>query len=228
MVATTPMPWATTWAPMLVLPSPKPVPPRDSAREHAGEHGADDAADAVDAEHVERVVVAQARLSLVAKTKQTMPEARPRTMAPIGPTEPQAGVMATRPATAPEAMPSTLGLPWAIHSQSIQAHGGRGGGELGHEHGHARDVVRGELGAGVEAEPAHPQHAGADHGVAEVVRRHRRRGIALALAEHDAGRQAGDAGVDVHHGAAGEVEDAEAAEPAAAPDPVADRRVAQR
>ena len=32
-------------------------------------------------------------------------------MAPSGPTVPDAGVMATRPATAPVAMPSTLGLP---------------------------------------------------------------------------------------------------------------------
>ena len=31
----------------------------------------------------------------------------------------------------------------------------------------------------------------------------------LALAEHDRGHQAGDAGVDVHHGAAGEVEHVE-------------------
>jgi hypothetical protein len=33
------------------------------------------------------------------------------TMAPIGPTKPQAGVIATRPATAPEAAPSIEGLP---------------------------------------------------------------------------------------------------------------------
>ena len=41
-------------------------------------------------------------------------------MAPMGPTNPQAGVIATRPPTAPEAMPSTLGLPWFTHSQIIQ------------------------------------------------------------------------------------------------------------
>ena len=42
-------------------------------------------------------------------------------MEPIGPTDPEAGVMATSPAMAPEAMPSTLGLPWRIHSQDIHA-----------------------------------------------------------------------------------------------------------
>ena len=40
---------------------------------------------------------------------------------PIGPTQPQAGVMATRPATAPEAAPSIVGEPLTIHSPSIHA-----------------------------------------------------------------------------------------------------------
>ena len=39
---------------------------------------------------------------------------------PIGPTKPEAGVIATRPATAPEQMPRTVGLPRIIHSTSIQ------------------------------------------------------------------------------------------------------------
>src|SRR5687767_6545827 len=37
-----------------------------------------------------------------------------------GPTKPAAGVMATSPATAPEAAPSTVGLPRVIHSVNIQ------------------------------------------------------------------------------------------------------------
>src|SRR5450631_92760 len=41
--------------------------------------------------------------------------------AELGPTKPDAGVIATRPATAPEAMPSTLGLPLVAHSVNIQA-----------------------------------------------------------------------------------------------------------
>src|SRR5712675_430494 len=39
---------------------------------------------------------------------------------PIGPTKPEAGVMATSPATAPEEMPTTVGLPFKIHSTIIQ------------------------------------------------------------------------------------------------------------
>jgi class 3 adenylate cyclase len=42
-------------------------------------------------------------------------------MAPIGPTKPQAGVMATKPATAPEAAPSIEGLPLLIHSAKVHA-----------------------------------------------------------------------------------------------------------
>ena len=41
--------------------------------------------------------------------------------APIGSTKPAAGVMATRPATAPEMMPRTLGLPLKAHSMNIHA-----------------------------------------------------------------------------------------------------------
>src|SRR5262245_60842898 len=41
-------------------------------------------------------------------------------MAAIGPTKPAAGVIATRPATSPEANPSALGLPSRAHSMHVQ------------------------------------------------------------------------------------------------------------
>jgi len=41
-------------------------------------------------------------------------------MAPMTPTKPAAGVIATSPETAPEAAPSIEGLPFSIHSASIQ------------------------------------------------------------------------------------------------------------
>src|SRR5229473_3486166 len=40
--------------------------------------------------------------------------------APRGSTNPEAGVIATSPATAPEMMPSTLGFPLSAHSTNIQ------------------------------------------------------------------------------------------------------------
>src|SRR5262245_18662342 len=45
-----------------------------------------------------------------------MPAARPITSADMGVTNPDAGVIATSPATAPEIAPSTLGFPLRTHS----------------------------------------------------------------------------------------------------------------
>ena len=44
----------------------------------------------------------------------------PMTNAGIGCTKPEAGVIQTNPATAPEAVPKMLGLPRAIHSVKAQ------------------------------------------------------------------------------------------------------------
>src|SRR3954464_770330 len=59
-------------------------------------------------------------LTLVAAQKQITPAATPMMMDDPGSTKPEAGVMATRPATAPEIAPSTEGLPLATHSANIQ------------------------------------------------------------------------------------------------------------
>ena len=166
-----------------------------------------------------------ARLRLVAPQKQTRPATMPITSAPIGLTKPEAGVMATRPATAPEMMPSTDGLPRVDPLREHPGQRRRRGGELGDGHRHAGIAAGADCRAGIEAEPADPQQRGADHRVDQVVRRHVLGAEALALAEHQGADQAGDAGVDVHHGAAGEVEHAPVAEEAAAPHPVGDRRV---
>src|SRR3984893_9992633 len=60
-------------------------------------------------------------LSEVAAKKQMNPAATPMMTAGVGITNPEAGVIATNPATAPEAMPSTLGFPLTVHSMNIQA-----------------------------------------------------------------------------------------------------------
>ena len=71
--------------------------------------------------------------------KQPMPATMPMISEPPGRTKPEAGVTATRPATAPEAMPRTDGLPLTtIHSDEHPGQGRRGGGDLGDQHGHAR------------------------------------------------------------------------------------------
>src|SRR5262249_14925294 len=50
------------------------------------------------------------------KNHGIIPAAMPITIAPPAVTNPQAGVMTTSPATAPEQKPNTLGLPRNIHS----------------------------------------------------------------------------------------------------------------
>src|SRR6202789_4028789 len=52
--------------------------------------------------------------------KQKMPASRPIHRALIGVTNPEAGVIATSPATAPEIAPSAEGLPCRIHSAALQ------------------------------------------------------------------------------------------------------------
>src|SRR5215472_3557490 len=49
-----------------------------------------------------------------------MPAATPIAIEPAGLTKPEAGVIATRPATAPVQIPTTVGLPRAAHSTNIQ------------------------------------------------------------------------------------------------------------
>src|SRR3990172_315248 len=59
--------------------------------------------------------------SFATAKKGITPAAMPMIMAPPMFTNPAAGVMATRPPTAPEARPRTVGLPECIHSTTIQA-----------------------------------------------------------------------------------------------------------
>ena len=68
-----------------------------------------------------------------------------------------------------------------------------------------RPVVTEDDRADVEAVPADPQQAGAEHGERQVVRRHRVLRPADALADDQGEHQAGDTGVDVHGRAAGVV-----------------------
>ena len=82
--------------------------------------------------------------------------------------------------------------------------------------------------AGVEAEPAEPEQAGAEQRERDVVREDRLPREVLARADHDRRDKRGHAGVDVDDRAAREVERAHLRQPAAAPDPVRDRAVDER
>ena len=102
-------------------------------------------------------------------------------------------------------------------------HGGR---RVGGDEGVGRRAVGTQRRAGVEAEPAEPQQAGAEHGHRHVVRLGRGLDQAGSAADEQRGHQRRHAAAEVDDGATGEVEDPEAEEPAVGrPDPVGDRGV---
>ena len=78
-------------------------------------------ADAVDAKGIQRVVIAEFALE---QHRAVAHDARGRAdeeSPPTATTKPLAGVMATRPATRPEAKPREVGRPCFIHSAMSQA-----------------------------------------------------------------------------------------------------------
>ena len=91
------------------------------------------------------------------------------------------------------------------------ADGGGGSGEVGVDEGAGGQRAGGQRAAGVEAEPAHPQQAGADEAEHHGVGLHLGVRVADALAQIEAGDQRRDAAGDVDDGAAGKVQRGEMA-----------------
>ena len=107
-------------------------------------------------------------------------------------------------------------------------HRGHGRRDVRDRHRHPGHTVSGQLTPRVEAEPPHPEHRRADHCQDQAVGRHRGLGVATTRAQNDTQHESSDTGVDMHDGAAGKVQDAKAAKPAAAPHPVGHRCVDHR
>ncbi len=101
-----------------------------------------------------------------------------------------------------------------------------GGGEVGVDERLGGETVGPECRAGVETEPTEPQDARAEHRERQGVGRHRLLAPALALPDDEDDDKRRDACVDVHDGAAGEVECTPLEQPAVrAEHPVGDRCV---
>ena len=127
-------------------------------------------------------------------------------MAPIGPTEPQAGVIATRPATAPDAPPSIEGLPLTTPSASVQDSVAAAVANRVLRKASAAPDVASRLEPALKPnQPTHSIEAPTMVNVSECGAM-RFAAVADALADQIGADQAGHTGVDVHHGAAGEVE----------------------
>ncbi len=193
--------------------------------EDAGQDRADDAADAVDTEGVQAVVILQRMFQPDRPGIAGRPADQADQEGALGINE--AGGGGDGDQTADDAgqqaqQGRTLLLdPFDDHP----AQGGGGGGDEGVQGGDGGDAVGGPGAAGVEAQPADEQKAGADGRVGEVGGRHIVSPEPVARAEHQGADQTRDAGVDVHHRAAGEVQHAPGSEVAAAPDLMADRGI---
>jgi hypothetical protein len=116
----------------------------------------------------------------------------PMRMADRGPTYPDAGVIATRPATAPLAAPGGGGAsivpPFKEHPR--QRGGSRG--RIGHDEG-ARGQRAGADGAArIEPKPSEPQQTRSNHGHGQIMWRHRFRAMTDASAEYERAGKAGD------------------------------------
>ena len=141
------------------------------------------------------------------------------------PTKPAHGVIATRPATAPDAAPSVVAWPDFSRSTISQRDHRRRRRDERVEEGLRGHEVGGERRTRVEAEPTEPQDAGTQQRERQGVRWHRVLRPAASLPEQDHQRERTGSRVDVDDRATGEVERAAVREPAATEDPVRNRQV---
>ena len=167
---------------------------------------APEAGDEVHADDVERVVVAEAVLQADGQGREATGDDAEDDRAERADSAPQAGVMATRPATTPEARSDRGGVPVTdlLHDQPAE-HGRAGGGVV-------LIQTRAEVPSAASSEPAlnpnQPNHSrpapsmasGTLCGRIEILPKPSR--LPTIEREH----QAGHTGVDVHHGATGEVD----------------------
>ena len=137
---------------------------------------------------------------------QTTPAMRPSTIAQTGVQERARGGDRdeTGDGTRGGADRGGLAVLDLLDDEPGQQRGGRGGDRV--DEGERGGAVGGELGAGVEAEPAEPQQARAEEHERRVVRNVRALLEADALAEHERERQCRGAGVDVDSRATREVD----------------------
>ena len=184
-----------------------PAPPELGIDENAGSQSTDDAADAVDAEDVEAVVVAERALDRRAEEEADRADDEAKDDRAHDTEKPQAGVIATRPATTPDTRPSAEGLPFAIHStmHPRQASGAGRDERVDHRPGRRTALASRFEPTLKPNQPTHRSAAPIMHHH-QRVRRHGFFAVADALAEDQAADEAGDTGVDVNDGAAGEVE----------------------
>ena len=172
----------------------------------ADQKGAGETADQVHTDHVERVIEAELELQADSQRTQHTADRRRSPSAPTTFTDEQDGVMATRPATMPDAAPSVVAWPSRIRSVSSQASMAAAVATVVVMKVTAAPPLSGQRRTGVEAVPAEPQQAGTQHHERQVVRPHRVPGQPLRLPSTRRQSQARSTGVDVDRSTTGEVD----------------------
>lgn len=195
-------------------------------REEPRREAAPDAADAVAAEGVERVVVAE--LCLDDRDGKVADGAHGKSDDERGPDryEARARSDSDKSDDGTRGGAKHRGLTvFQLFNEHPRQHRAGGGGVCVDESLH-RKAVCAERAAGVEAEPAEPEDRGAQHHEGNVVRVIARRTVAVALAEHYRGHKPADAGAYMYDVAAGKINGAEVLkQPAHAPHHVRQRIV---
>src|SRR5262249_20249664 len=120
------------------------------------------------------------------------PAAMPMISEPLGSTKPEAGVIATSPATAPEMMPRTLGFPLSAHSTNIQVSAAVAVAICVTAIAMPAAPFAATAEPGLKADPAAPQQRGADDPQPQIVRRHRLGAVPPPFAEHERCHQPGN------------------------------------
>ena len=174
-------------------------------RQDAGEDRAERSTDAMHTERIKGVVITEPRLEFPAREEgnDTRQDADDHCAGSIHETASRGDHHQTRDDAGAESQDAGLALDQPFHHRPDEASRGRcerGGGE-----GVGGDAVRPERAARVEAVPADPEHARADHTKHHAVRGHRLFREAQARLEDQAEDQGRPTGGHVHHRAAGEV-----------------------
>src|SRR5690606_6077168 len=169
------------------------------------QQGADETADQVDADHVERVVVTELELQADRQGAQrTGGDADDERAQRVHRGAGRGDGDQTRDDTGGGAQRGGVTVAQLLDQEP--GHHGRTGGDGGGQEGGAGEAVGAHRGTGVEAVPTEPQQTGAEHDERQVVRAEGGLRPALALAENQGKDQGGGARVDVDGGATGEVD----------------------
>lgn len=182
--------------------------------EDAGEEGTDDAADTVDAEDVERVVVTEGVLEFGGAEVAEDAGGGSDGNGTHGSAGAAGGGDGDEAGDGSGGDADGGGFAADDPLKGHPGDDGGGGGDLGDEHGHAGGAVGGEGAACVEAEPADPEESGSDDGEGDLVRVHGGLAEAATFSNGKTADEAGDGGVDVDDSAACEIEHAPAHEEA--------------